>query len=1162
VASGSSNGSGSYPEYTAFDGVVTNSTTGWASDATYASGTGISTFSWNGSFGEYLSLELPKALRLQKMFLKGYEHSGLDYQNAPRDIKLYGSNNETNWVLLKTETDLPIDSITNNSTYININATEHYKYIRLQITKTYRRIAAYTRIGELEYYGHEEGSGSLDTTLKTVYNVPATTGTQLEVYYDAKGLVTMPSTVTDLAGGDQNGAVTGATLDETGGIESFNFDGNDYISTTVTGFTGTSVTMSTWININSIDLSRANTIMSLGNWGTDGLASWIAVGTGGILEVGNYGVGNATSSVIPVTKHWIHVTGVVSSGDFRLYQNGVLISSGNGTGTINHGTNPILYLGTRADSSGLPESTRYIDSKIANTRLYSKALNADQVKELYDYQKDYFLGSKSQVTLYKGHLGVGVTEPSGQLELAGDERIQSIPPRGLERTPREVHDGMTADEFVEGHGVFNVSASGGQLPDYNGAQLVFRRHSPFTAVAGDLNYWSRAGVYNSSGTYTGTVKTSMKDGGTLNGEWIQLSSPYGYYFKKTVLYHRYHSSGNDWPRGRMPKDFTFVGSNNGSSWSVIKSFGNISYEAVTGKQLEIDSKNVYKDVRLIVHSIVAVNPDGVSGNETTLDIGQWRLFGTPGPTTLDKGSLSLTRSLNVPRVSRYDVHTETPRPEKLVLDFDTTVNSSPTDISGKGNHGIYHGTATYSAADKAFSFDGNSDWIQTTATGTSGNFIHSVSMWVKSEVPSTSTTSRTAFHMGNAGVANQEMQIQFNYNSAGTVYLGTQNGWLTMSNMEDIIKQNQWHHIAYTYNGTNMLPTNTKFYIDGKQMTMGNGSSSTLSFPSSTEDVFLGRFNSSGSQNWWDGQISNPKIYSVALEPSEVRKLYNLGRTGRSMVISDTAVGIGKVPEAQLDVRGAVRFDRFTDKLRIDHPGHQLSIGRSDAYANEFRWYAWGSGCNWYTPYTGKSIYIGRDGEAISDFDFFNVNTVKKGGSAIHSSDDRLKRDETFITNATDTLLKLKPQTYIKKHRLPENENDTDISEQFEAGLIAQDVWYDAPELRFLVHPSKDANPSETKPISPDPNDPTQDPDYSSWGTTQAYVNYEGFLPYLIKSNQEIYNELQAEKAKNLSKRQEHLVNENISMKGKITRLERKTTDQELELIQLKRRLNKLERPT
>jgi hypothetical protein len=55
------------------------------------------------------------------------------------------------------------------------------------------------------------------------------------------------------------------------------------------------------------------------------------------------------------------------------------------------------------------------------------------------------------------------------------------------------------------------------------------------------------------------------------------------------------------------------------------------------------------------------------------------------------------------------------------------------------------------------------------------------------------------------------------------------------------------------------------------------------------------------------GSIANFKLYSVVLEPSEVKKLYNLGRTGRSMVISDTAVGIGKAPEAQLDVRGIIK---------------------------------------------------------------------------------------------------------------------------------------------------------------------------------------------------------------------------------------------------------------
>ena len=60
------------------------------------------------------------------------------------------------------------------------------------------------------------------------------------------------------------------------------------------------------------------------------------------------------------------------------------------------------------------------------------------------------------------------------------------------------------------------------------------------------------------------------------------------------------------------------------------------------------------------------------------------------------------------------------------------------------------------------------------------------------------------------------------------------------------------------------------------------------------------------------GKISNFKLYNVALEPSEVQKFYNLGRTGRSMVISDTAVGIGKVPEAQLDVRGVARMENLS----------------------------------------------------------------------------------------------------------------------------------------------------------------------------------------------------------------------------------------------------------
>ena len=76
------------------------------------------------------------------------------------------------------------------------------------------------------------------------------------------------------------------------------------------------------------------------------------------------------------------------------------------------------------------------------------------------------------------------------------------------------------------------------------------------------------------------------------------------------------------------------------------------------------------------------------------------------------------------------------------------------------------------------------------------------------------------------------------------------------------------------------------------------------------------------------GCVSKPQIWNVALEPSEVQKLYRLGRTGRSMVISDTAVGIGKAPEAQLDVRGLIKGMNATTSIAA------WSVARSAIIAN------------------------------------------------------------------------------------------------------------------------------------------------------------------------------------------------------------------------------------
>ena len=140
----------------------------------------------------------------------------------------------------------------------------------------------------------------------------------------------------------------------------------------------------------------------------------------------------------------------------------------------------------------------------------------------------------------------------------------------------------------------------------------------------------------------------------------------------------------------------------------------------------------------------------------------------------------------------------------------------------------------------------------------------------------------------------------------------------------------------------------------------------------------------------------------------------------------------------------------------------------------------------------------------------YSGNYIRHSGLGL-ASDDRLKSEEELITNATDTLLKLSPQKYLKKYTLRENETREPFTE---TGLIAQDIWYDAPELRHIVMLGADADPTENKPEAPVDGDIQQDPDYSSWGPNTASVNYDGLIAYLVNSNQELHGEIQALKAR------------------------------------------------
>jgi len=129
--------------------------------------------------------------------------------------------------------------------------------------------------------------------------------------------------------------------------------------------------------------------------------------------------------------------------------------------------------------------------------------------------------------------------------------------------------------------------------------------------------------------------------------------------------------------------------------------------------------------------------------------------------------------------------------------------------------------------------------------------------------------------------------------------------------------------------------------------------------------------------------------------------------------------------------------------------------------------------------------------------DIYSANTLR------HSSDDRRKINEQYITNATETINKLSPQTYTKLNDLVQNGG---TPTKTESGLIAQEIYYNAPELRHLVH-IEDENGNKLTPQEYDltGTDIQNDPDYSAlgWGNKSATVDYIGLIPYLIKSNKE-----------------------------------------------------------
>jgi hypothetical protein len=849
--------------------------------------------------GPWLKLDLPHKIK--------FSYAHIYMRNHPSTFQriktgyIYGSNDDSTWTTIGIISESsPSYTVTSPLIVTTTDTTNAYKYIVLQVTLIDAQSTTFG-LGRLRYFGHKENDLIRFPDATNVRKYPDTVMTgPAQRGYVASASSKVNNDEKYGAWGAFNGNVEQGTLEGWGS----EFDTYDNAIPSLAVTSGSLATQfnsryGEYINIklpHKILLSKIHTFPR---------APSSTVRTYEHPDAGYlYGSNDGFSTFQEIYSF----DGVTVSSTYNVPVIHTIPSSHLGVNLIAYdeyrfqitrlkGQNRFVIV-SEMELFGTQESTPVLarlggafEGKVANFRVYNKCIKEDQALELWDAQKDQFGLAKSSVTVYKGRVGIGTTEPQAALTVADEVAIPKsgeFPPGAM--TNYETH--------FKDHGLFRASSSS-----------EFNTTSYNAWKAFDDN-WDNNSECWASGNATVTAGTGLPSSTAANfqgtlGNWLQLELPYKIYLNQFKFESRIDSTTPE----ELPGSGIVYGSNDEVNWEVVHSFSGVNYGGTTGTirpLFTVNSTTSYSIYRLLVTANYLPGP-------TYVAIGEWRLFGTPETTTkystLHDGELTLTKSLNVPRIGPALALDLVPRRDALVLEYDTSRN---IHVSGAGvvnsasrwnTNGSFIGNAYYNTGSRAFKFDGTGDYISGSRAGqTTGNFIHTVSLWMKLEnygVGGVATISLIGSNSTNAMVwcypTSTYLQIDFFNNAVQFPF-----------NFE----LHKWYHVVYTYNGYGGIG-GRRAYVDGVELVsgplLGTSPGSTLNIGSNS--VVIGVYWGVSSHRL-QGCISGYRIYDIVLNPGDILKLYEMGRNGPANYINmvDTSLAIGRhAPTAALDVEGKVK---------------------------------------------------------------------------------------------------------------------------------------------------------------------------------------------------------------------------------------------------------------
>jgi hypothetical protein len=449
---------------------------------------------------------------------------------------------------------------------------------------------------------------------------------------------------------------------------------------------------------------------------------------------------------------------------------------------------------------------------------------------------------------------------------------------------------------------------------------------PWKAFNGDGGAWETTPkkFNNTSGDWDGTTTApyaiSLVGGTTIYGEWVELKIPNKIQLHTCRIAPMTHSTYTNLGRHRSPRNGYILGRVGATgNWTVLKSWSDVihGWEDLVLRDFDIENPSEYYDYFRVVWTAINGNTNySTSAGAGYASSGEIEFLGVPEYDPEAHGTDVTVKSVaNVPNTDWLEVYYDA---KDLADGTVSTTVGAITGLGGTTNNGTAYGGVTVS--DGAFVLDGTNDYITTSALGFSGDQVHTVSIWFRSDRHQRDMTTENGIYGFGYG---NNLYAGLSWWSTETYYDSSLRFWHSGSGGKNFpgttFLEDKWNHLVLVYLGDGAF--NTRVWLNGAELRGVNnpGNSTNNDFIWSTSDtVVIGDWYSGSSvrgQSPWDGSIANFRIFNRALTIDEIYQLYayqkeDFGHGDLSMTLKAGRLGIGtSEPRAALDVRGTLKVN-------------------------------------------------------------------------------------------------------------------------------------------------------------------------------------------------------------------------------------------------------------